>query len=439
MRHSAPFGPGGTAKRGIHMNRKRQNKPAAVSCYPLYHTKESTMIGKNFPAIAVMFVVTFFFVFPKTDARAAGCDRQCLRGFVTKYLDALTAKKTDSLPLAANVKFTENCKQLNVGEGYWKDVNGTVRYRLDVIDVNQSGAGALVVIKGSASVLLALRLKIANQKISEIETIVTKSSSEGMIFIPDGFKVPPADSDMTLMPKTELLNTRAEMIALASKYPEAMRKGSGTFNKNGLYFSKGAYRLENGQRMAGPGCVMGSGCENIGTQGLPNLSGMVYKPALVDEQAGIVMLRMNFGKGSVMSGSGTLDVFEAFKIFNDSMRCVYAIMRVVPEGTGFGWDYTITGVQNNLPQPAAARNALNTANGIVVPLEFPCEKIALYIYNTSGRLVTARSVATIPTTSTLFVPMDLHALSQGRFFGRIVYENGGALRNSLMFKVNTVR
>jgi hypothetical protein len=26
------------------------------------------------------------------------------------------------------------------------------------------------------------------------------------------------------------LNTRAEMIAIASKYPEAMKKGTGTFN-----------------------------------------------------------------------------------------------------------------------------------------------------------------------------------------------------------------
>jgi hypothetical protein len=34
------------------------------------------------------------------------CDRACLAGFVTQYLDAMIAHKPESLPVAANVKFT---------------------------------------------------------------------------------------------------------------------------------------------------------------------------------------------------------------------------------------------------------------------------------------------------------------------------------------------
>jgi hypothetical protein len=390
------------------------------------------MKKKSIPFVIVFAALLFGASSPAT-ASATACDRECLKGMLTKYLDALTAKKPDSLPLDANVKFTENCKQIKVGEGYWKDVNGTVRYRLDIIDVNQSGAGALVVIKGSSSVLFALRLKIANQKITEIETIVTKSSSEGMIFVPDGFKAPPADSDMTVMPKAELLNTRAEMIEIASKYPEAMKKGSGTFNKNGLYFTKGTFRLENGQRMAGPGCVMGSGCENIGTQGLPNLSGMVYKPALVDEQAGIVFLRMNFGKGSVMSGSGTLDVFEAFKVYNDSMHAVYAIMRVVPEGTGFGWEYTSTGAINGFRRVAGNRALIIDERGILIPREFACDGITLSLFDISGRLVTAQSVNDIPKGNMTFIPLSVRPLSPGRYFGRVVYSDGRKSEHRFLF------
>jgi len=36
------------------------------------------------------------------------CDRRCLGGFVTTYLNALVAHKPGDLPVAASVKFTED-------------------------------------------------------------------------------------------------------------------------------------------------------------------------------------------------------------------------------------------------------------------------------------------------------------------------------------------
>jgi len=394
------------------------------------------MTKRNSLILGAMFVITGFGGLINVDA-SAQCDRECLKGVLTTYLDALIAKKTDDLPLDAKVKFTENCKEIKVGEGYWKDVSGIVRYRLDIVDVNQSGIAALVVIKGTASVLYAVRLKVDNQTITEIETIVTKNSSEGMLFTPDGFKAPPADSAMTKMPDSDLLNTREEMIEIASRYPEAMKKGIASFNKNGLYFSKDAYRLENGQLMAGPGCTFLSGCENIGTQGLPKLSGMIYKPALVDEQAGIVLLRMNFGKGSVMSGSGTLDGMEAFKVFNDSMHCVYAIMRNVPEGTEFGWDYDPVGVRRSIPAAAIAHETIPVAGGVLVPIASVHDDLVLDIYTTAGRLVTSKSVAPVRKSGMLFLPLNKGTLSAGHFIGcvRAGRENIG----SGQFPVNVVR
>jgi hypothetical protein len=395
---------------------------------------------KNVVILIAVFMIAGLIGISITDASAQTCDRECLKGFITKYLDALTAKKPDSLPLAADVKFTENCKQIKVGEGYWKDVSGTVRYRLDIIDVNQSGAAALVVIKGSASVLFALRLKVADQKITEIETIVTKNSTEGMLFQPDGFKAPPADSAMTVMPKPELLNTRAEMIEIASKYPEAMKKGTGTFNKNGLYFSKGAYRLENGQLMAGPGCTFLSGCDNIGTQSLPSLSGMVYKPAVIDEHSGIVLLRMNFGKGSVMSGSGTLDVMEAFKVYNDTMHCVYAIMRTVPEGTGFGWEYS-GAMKRTLPSRVVKQNerVWTTERGISVRFEIPYDKVVLDVYDLAGRLVFTQVAHNVQRTNSLFFPIGGYALSRGNFIGCARSFTRGKTTNEILFPFATAR
>ena len=46
---------------------------------------------------------------PARGGAATGpCDRACLEGFVDRYLDAMAARDPKQLPLAANVKYTEN-------------------------------------------------------------------------------------------------------------------------------------------------------------------------------------------------------------------------------------------------------------------------------------------------------------------------------------------
>jgi hypothetical protein len=369
----------------------------------------------------------------KTDSSTAACDRECLTGFMTTYINAMLNHKPDSLPVADSVRFTEDSKEIKIGEGYWKDISGSVAWRLNVIDVRQGSVAALFVIKGSSSILYAVRLKIVDLKITQIETMVVKNSTEGMLFQPQNFKSPD-DSLMTKMPKPELLNTRADMIEIASRYPEAMKKGTGTFNKNGLYFSKTAYRLENGQQMAGP--------DNIGTQNLPHLSGMVYKPALVDEEAGIVLLRMNFGPGSTFSGSNVLDVFEAFKVYHDTMHVVMAIMQQVPEGTPFGWEYDAVGTMRNAMIPERWKNREKTeqsGKGISLNLELPCDKIILDIYDIAGRLVHAKTVANVQKRTSLFLPIDMSALPPGHFIGCVRIEEGDRQGNPIVFPLNTIR
>jgi hypothetical protein len=51
---------------------------------------------------------------------APSCDRECLRGIMTKYLDAVIAHDPGKLPVAKNVRFTENCVDAKLGEGIWK-------------------------------------------------------------------------------------------------------------------------------------------------------------------------------------------------------------------------------------------------------------------------------------------------------------------------------
>ncbi len=156
-----------------------------------------------------------------------------------------------------------------------------------------------------------------------------------MIFNVDAIVKPsPA---MNVTPTAAQRNSRAEMEKVALRYPQGLRVGS--FVKADAQFAKDAYRFENGQLMAGPGCKFLPGCDNIREQRLPTLSGIKAMVAAVDEEQGIVWLRMDFGKGSLMRGNGELSVFEMFKVYDGRIQAVEAFMREVPANSPFLWKY----------------------------------------------------------------------------------------------------
>jgi hypothetical protein len=138
----------------------------------------------------------------KTAFAADTCDRQCVRGFVTTYLNALVAHNPSALPVAANVKFTEDNVQKKLGEA----------------------ASLAVLEEGSSPALFTLRLKIADRKISEIETMVVRSQAEGMIFAIDAIQTP--SKAMNLEPTPAQRNSREEAIDIATKYPAGLKIGS---------------------------------------------------------------------------------------------------------------------------------------------------------------------------------------------------------------------
>ncbi len=90
--------------------------------------------------------------------------------------------------------------------------------------------------------------------------------------------------------------------------------------------------------MAGPKCTFMPGFTNIKKQALPSLAGIVARVAAVDEQQGIVWLRMSFGTGSLFDREGTLLAWEMFEIYGGRIQGVEAIMEAAPLGTRFGWD-----------------------------------------------------------------------------------------------------
>jgi hypothetical protein len=367
--------------------------------------------------------------FLTTGTASETCDRECLKGFITQYLNALIAQKPESLSTASTVKFTENCKQINLGQGLWTKTLTLSQYRLDFIDVRQGGAVAFAVLtSGSTNYLLAVRLKIVKKKITEIETIQVTSSVKNL---------QTTHEPMTKMPDASQLNSRDTMIKIASKYPEGLRAG-GTFAKSGVPFSSDAYRFENDALMAGKfgdlKCSM-SGCENISTQGLPTLPSIVYHVAVVDEQAGVVVLRLNFGNNSM--GNQALDVFEAFKIYGGQIHAVEAFYEQVPNNTPFGWDYTAIGSPSFTGNAKNTGNMISTKRGASISLQSFSGTIAFDLYDVSGKLVYTKAMAYSQKNNSIFIPTS--DLPGGHYIGRVHYYAGSKIMKSSVFNVNIMR
>src|SRR6202451_3558306 len=110
------------------------------------------------------------------------CDRDGLNGLVDQYLDAMVKHDPKLVPLTRNVKFTENGQRLDPGDGLWRSMSSKGTYRLFVTDTEAGEVAFLGTIreqgrKAGEEVgdVIALRLKVVNRQIPEVETLVVRT------------------------------------------------------------------------------------------------------------------------------------------------------------------------------------------------------------------------------------------------------------------------
>ena len=282
----------------------------------------------------LLFLVMFAITAAPAHAAASNCDRKCLRGFITQYLDALIAHKPGALPVSPKVRFTEDTVEMKLGEGLWKNVSKLRAYRQDILDVRQGVAAAHVILEeGGMPVMFVLRLKVAGKKITEIETMAVRSQKEGMIFVPDGLQT--ASKAMAVVPERSQLASREQAIKIAEFYPAGLKIGS--FVTVDSPFATDAYRLENGRYTAGPPAT-NPASRNIKAQNIMKHPAVTYRVAAVDEELGIVLLRLNFGDTNSYGPGNALTVWEAFKVYGGQLHAVEAFMEIMPATAGSGWD-----------------------------------------------------------------------------------------------------
>ena len=269
---------------------------------------------------------------------APACDRECLRGKVTEVLYALVEHDVSKLAVASTLRVTEDAVEKPLDKvGLVRSVTKLRGYRQDIIDerAGQAVAGVMVEESG-APIILVVRVKVdGEQKLSELELVATRSRADGLIFNVDAYSGAPAKA-MNIVPRPEQLATRDQAIEIAMYYPRGLSNAK-TFDAIGTPFTKDAYRLENGNLMAGPGCTFAPGCADIGAQSLAifeRLGRVTVRDIVVDERAGIVIMRLSWNVSG--PGSDKLTAWEMFKVYDGQIHMVQAYIRLFPAALDLG-------------------------------------------------------------------------------------------------------
>ena len=276
-------------------------------------------------------LVTAVVVFSASAAQAAQCDRACLRGMITKYVDAIVAHTPQALPLAPRARFTEDSRELPLGDGAWKTITRAGTFRQDYLDVARGIAASHVELYEEAvQVQYSVVLHVVDQQIAGIETLINRITADSR-FKPDSLGKPlPKMNDPVPAGKRM---SRADLVKVALTYPEGLRIGS---FPDATPFAKDAYRVENGLFIAGEGCPRAN-CPGMYTQRVILHPNVVASVAAVDEDAGIVLLWMNFGYTNSYGPNNALVTFEAFKIWGGEIQAINAFFRILPLETPRFW------------------------------------------------------------------------------------------------------
>jgi hypothetical protein len=301
---------------------------------------------------------------------SASCDRACLEGFVDNYLDAALAHDPKRLPFTKDVKFTENGQKLELGDGSWRTLTGKGTYRMFVTDVTAGRVAFLGSIKeADTPAMLALRLKVLNGRISEVETLVQRSdkSADGFDRIGYTWQDP--------IPESERMS-RADLVRVANMYFSGMEKNDG---KGEYPFAADCNRIENGTNTTNVPTPPGQtrpdpktagnyssqwGCKEQFQSGLLHFvtrirdrryvavdpeRGLVFSYIFFDHSAGDTRTFQTPVGRTVTAGPKqpwTWELAEAFRLEKGQIRQIVAIMERVPYGMNSGWSTWADGLSS---------------------------------------------------------------------------------------------
>ena len=218
----------------------------------------------------------------ETTTAMESCDRNCIIDVTNSYISALVAHDPGAAPLADNVHFVENVKAMKPGEGLWQSVKtGPSNFQIYVPDEVNQTAGYLGMMtymatppappgtppeeraklaasteKTEQPVLVAIRLKLENGKITEAEHLLATIRKPD----PDNAQAAannrPSPWDNLQTPRSGLVTEipadqrmdHDKLIKIGASYYDALDDNDGTL----MPFAADCERHENGMVTAGP-------------------------------------------------------------------------------------------------------------------------------------------------------------------------------------------
>lgn len=277
----------------------------------------------------------------------------CLEGFVNQYLDALAAHDASKLPLAKNARYTENGQELKLGDGMWGVTVTLGNYKLYFADPQAGQVGYFGTIEENGHpVILGLRLKIENRKVSEMEVLALRKTS-GVFSEPQNLVDKPI-FHQALSPSER--GPRAELVRVANSYFEGMEAGT---DKN-TPFDKDCQRIENGvitsNDPASKSEITRMSCGAQFATGFTKVITSVKERRfpVVDEERGLVLSIIRFdhsGKNKTIRWNDGTEhkvnppfdqpysffIEELFKIVDGKINRIEALVTPVPYGMYTGW------------------------------------------------------------------------------------------------------
>ncbi|HWF08198.1 MAG TPA: hypothetical protein VG297_07030 [Bryobacteraceae bacterium] len=298
------------------------------------------------------------------------CDRECLNGYVDQYLDAMVKHDPKLVPLTKNVKLTENGQRLDPGDGLWRSMSSKGSYRLFVTDTQTGEVTFLGTIREQGRQagqevpgVIALRLKVANRQIPEVEMLVVRNENAAKNFEKLG---KPNHLFEEAVPAAERMS-RDDLVRTANMYFSGMQQNDG----KGVYpFADDCNRIENGSQTTNVPPADGKpvpdpktatnysaawSCKQQFESGLLHFvtrirdrryvavdpeRGMVFSFAFFDHSAGDTRTFQTPNGRTVTAGPNqpwTWEIAELFKIEKGKLRQIEAVLDRSPYGMLSGW------------------------------------------------------------------------------------------------------
>lgn len=277
----------------------------------LYRTRRRAAPWPIFIAITVCLLAFL------SQTANAQCTRESLSRLVGNYLAALSANDVARLSVANDLKYTENGRIMNAGDGFWQTA-GEVTFSRSAIDVEQCGTLTQAVVEEDGMdvpTIYGMRLRVNDSgDLVDIESYLARSAE----FFQNPAGVPEEDGDdwEALIEPGER-SSREDMIAAANAYFDMFFDPQGTE----VPFAALCNRWENGTR------TTQGDCANMGPAGAGGMQMTHRRFPIVDREAGIVV-------GFVLFADSLLD-FHMFKMRDGLITQIQSV--IGPAANPTGW------------------------------------------------------------------------------------------------------